>query len=130
MELVDKFILHQLRQYYLNVADSYESMLYNKVCISTINFFVNDLSGFYLTIIKDRLYCEAKDSVKRKSALTTLHFLGEYLTKCLSPILPVMVQEIKQHCPALNIDLSESLDSKTSEGMYDSDILESQEISA
>ena len=115
--MVDQFMLHQLRQYYLDIVDFYESMSYNKVCISTINFFVNDLSGFYLTIIKDRLYCDAKDSLKRKSALTTLHFLGEYLTKCLSPILPVMVQEIKQHCPALKIDLSERLDSKKSEGM-------------
>ena len=118
MDLVDQFMLHQLREYYNDIVQFYENMAFNKVCISTANFFANDLSAFYLTLIKDRLYCDAKDSLRRKSALTTLHFLGEYLTKCLSPILPVMVHEIKQHSPMLNIDLSSSLDSVKSEGSF------------
>ena len=116
MKLVDQYMLHQLRQYYVGLVDSYESMKFNKVCTSTMNFVVNELSGFYFTIVKDRLYCDAKNSFNRKSALSTLHFLGKYLTKCLSPILPVMVQEINQHCPMLEIDLSTSLDSVSSEG--------------
>jgi len=124
MKLVDQYMLHQLRQYYVGLVDSYESMKFNKVCISTMNFVVNELSGFYFTIVKDRLYCDAKTSFERKSALSTLHFLGKYLTKCLSPILPVMVQEINQHCPMLEIDLSTSLDSVSSQAWFNNELNE------
>ena len=109
MKLVDRFMLHQLQNLYQNLKKSYDSMAYNKVCVTLQHFIANDLSGFYLSTVKDRLYCEPKLSKQRLSALTTLSWLMEYLTKTLSPIVPVLIHEVGLHHPELKIDLSKAL---------------------
>jgi isoleucyl-tRNA synthetase len=51
------------------------------------------LSGFYLDAHKDRLYCEAVDSPKRRSAQTALYHLAHGLSVLLSPVLSFTADE-------------------------------------
>ncbi len=45
------------------------------------------LSSFYLDIIKDRLYVEKKDGLKRRSAQTVCYHILDSMTKLMAPIL-------------------------------------------
>ena len=46
-----------------------------------------ELSSFYLDIIKDRLYCDEKDGLSRRSAQTALFLILDTITKLFAPIL-------------------------------------------
>ena len=65
-------MLHRLSEYYQTMTSHYEAMAFKKVCMTIQNFLANDISGFYLTLLKDRLYCNTKESLQRKSAVTVL----------------------------------------------------------
>ncbi len=58
------------------------------------DFCVVDLSNFYLDIIKDRLYCEERDGLKRRSAQTALYLILDTMTKMFAPILAFTCDEI------------------------------------
>ena len=57
------------------------------------------MSSFYLDIIKDRLYCEAKDSVLRRAAQTTIYDVLASVVRLIAPILVFTSEEIWQHMP-------------------------------
>jgi isoleucyl-tRNA synthetase len=63
------------------------------------DFCVVEMSNFYLDIIKDRLYCEEKDGLKRRSAQTALFLILDTLTKIIAPILAFTGDEIWQAMP-------------------------------
>ena len=63
------------------------------------NFCVNDMGGFYLDIIKDRLYTMPTDSNGRRSAQTALYFIAESLTRWIAPILSFTAEEVWKHLP-------------------------------
>ena len=53
-----------------------------------------ELSNFYLDIIKDRLYCEERDGLARRSAQTALYLILDSMTKLMAPILCFTGDEI------------------------------------
>ena len=63
------------------------------------DFCVVELSSFYLDIIKDRLYCEEKDGLPRRSAQTALWMILDTMTKIFAPILAFTCDEIWQAMP-------------------------------
>ncbi|HSV20583.1 MAG TPA: isoleucine--tRNA ligase [Casimicrobiaceae bacterium] len=52
-----------------------------------------ELGGFYLDVLKDRLYTTAADSVARRSAQTALALIRDALLKLLAPILSFTAEE-------------------------------------
>ena len=58
------------------------------------DFCVVELSNFYLDIIKDRLYCEERDGLARRSAQTALYLILDSMTKLMAPILCFTGDEI------------------------------------
>ena len=56
-------------------------------------FCSEDLGGFYLDILKDRLYTTPADSRARRSAQNALHHIAHALTRLLAPILSFTAQE-------------------------------------
>jgi isoleucyl-tRNA synthetase len=57
------------------------------------NFCATDLSAFYFDIRKDSLYCDRKDSEKRRACRTVLDILHRCLTAWLAPALPFTAEE-------------------------------------
>jgi isoleucyl-tRNA synthetase len=55
---------------------------------------VNQLSSFYLDVIKDRMYCEAPDSMERRSGQFACRKILLALTKLVAPILCHTAEEI------------------------------------
>ncbi|HCD80481.1 MAG TPA: isoleucine--tRNA ligase, partial [Alphaproteobacteria bacterium] len=56
----------------------------------------SDLSAFYFEIRKDRLYCDAADSVARRATRTVMHEVFSRLTAWLAPILAFTAEEAWQ----------------------------------
>ncbi len=58
------------------------------------NFCSEDLGGFYLDILKDRLYTAGVDSKPRRAAQSALHQILHTLTKLIAPVLSFTAEEI------------------------------------
>ncbi|XP_053686142.1 isoleucine--tRNA ligase, mitochondrial [Sabethes cyaneus] len=91
LKLVDKYFLQQLQQLHDTVFTLYESYQYNKASASTLTFCVSTLSGFYLHLIKDRLYCGTHEQYRNLQGILGQTF--ETLCKILWPIVPFLVEE-------------------------------------
>ncbi len=53
-----------------------------------------DLSAYYLDILKDRLYAEKADGLKRRSAQTALNHILSALVRLMAPILAFTAEEV------------------------------------
>ncbi|MBE6914947.1 MAG: isoleucine--tRNA ligase, partial [Ruminococcaceae bacterium] len=68
------------------------------------DFCVVEMSNFYLDIIKDRLYCEERTGLKRRSAQTAMYLILATMTKIMAPILVYTADEIWQAMPHSSAD--------------------------
>ena len=62
-----------------------------------VNFLQVDLSGFYLDMAKDILYCDELNSLRRRQVQTVIYKVCETLAKLLAPIIPHTAEEIYQN---------------------------------
>ena len=79
------------------IEQAYEDFQFHTIYQRVHQFCVVDMGGFYLDIIKDRLYTCASDSVARRSAQTAMQHILESLVRCLAPILSFTSEEIWGH---------------------------------
>ncbi|MDR0625171.1 MAG: isoleucine--tRNA ligase [Holosporales bacterium] len=59
-------------------------------------FCSNDLSAFYFDIRKDSLYCDARDSKRRRAAQFVMYTLFQYIVRWLAPVLSFTTEEAWQ----------------------------------
>ena len=64
-----------------------------------ISFCVVDMSNFYLDVVKDTPYCDAKNSLSRKSVQTTMYIILDALVRLVAPILCFTADEIWSYMP-------------------------------
>uniref|UniRef100_A0A8C5FHT3 isoleucine--tRNA ligase n=1 Tax=Gadus morhua TaxID=8049 RepID=A0A8C5FHT3_GADMO len=99
MQYLDQYMLHLLRGYSIKVTDAYSEFDAGRA-IRVLQAFINrDLSSFYFSIIKDRLYCEPEGSLGRRSCQTVLEEVLDGLTRSIAPILPHLAEEVYLHAP-------------------------------
>ncbi|MCC8110943.1 MAG: isoleucine--tRNA ligase [Ruminococcus sp.] len=106
---LDHWVLYRLDDVIEKVYEGYEAFDFHVVFHTIHNFCTTDLSNFYLDIIKDRLYCEAKDSVQRRAAQTTMYRILRAVTCLIAPILSFTAEEIWQNLPHSASDNSASV---------------------
>ncbi len=94
MEALDKWAITRLNALIEKVAAAYNNYEFHVVSHLINDFCVVELSNFYLDIIKDRLYCEERNGLKRRSAQTALYLILDTLTKMFAPILAFTCDEI------------------------------------
>lgn len=100
LQLIDRWALHQMNLVGRRVLKAYEEYEYHLVFHSLSQFFTNELSAFYLDVLKDRLYCSAAKSKLRKAAQTALFKLLRDSLLLLAPILPFTTEEAWETMPA------------------------------
>ena len=98
-EKVDQYILESLNLLVKNVVEDFDNYNFSDATSQIMTFMSSDLSSFYLDINKDVLYCEKKDSLRRKQAQTVLYRVGETLLALLNPILPFTMDEFNLNMP-------------------------------
>ncbi len=96
---LDRWAITKLNQLIDKVEEAYENYEFHVVSHAINDFCVVELSSFYLDIIKDRLYCEEPQGLKRRSAQTALYLILDSMTKMFAPILAFTCDEIWQAMP-------------------------------
>ena len=91
---LDKWAITKLNKLIEKAAAAYDDYEFHVVSHLINDFCVVELSNFYLDIIKDRLYCEERDGLKRRSAQTALYLILDTMTKMFAPILAFTCDEI------------------------------------
>ncbi|XP_054651382.1 isoleucine--tRNA ligase, mitochondrial isoform X1 [Dunckerocampus dactyliophorus] len=99
MLYIDQYMLHLLREYSMKVTDAYSEFDAGRVIRLLQAFMTGDLSSFYFSIIKDRLYCDPEDSLGRRSCQTALEEILDGVTRSIAPILPHLAEEVYTHAP-------------------------------
>ena len=98
---LDRWAATKLNRLIEKCFAAYDNFEYHVVSHAINDFCVVELSSFYLDIIKDRLYCEEKDGLLRRSAQTALWLILDTITKLFAPILAFTCDEIwlaMPHC--------------------------------
>ena len=124
---VDEYILAKLNRLVRVCRTSFDKYDFSSATSEIFNFCSSDLSSFYLDISKDVLYCEAKDSIRRKQTQTVLYKVGETLFRILNPILPFTMDEFNKNLPGSRAKNVQYLDYPTYKEEDDSSLLEEYE---
>jgi isoleucyl-tRNA synthetase len=90
---VDRWMLGRLDAVAETCREAYAAYDFRKV-YQTLNQFVTvDLSALYIDITKDRLYCDAPGSARRRASQTVLARVFDGLCRLLAPILAFTADE-------------------------------------
>lgn len=93
MPELDQWAVTKYKEFMDKVIAAYEVFEFHTIHQNMNYFCGTTMSSFYLDIIKDRLYTEGTDSVKRRSAQTVLYMILDGLLKIMAPILSFTSQE-------------------------------------
>ena len=91
---LDLWAITKLNALIEKCEEAFKNYEFHVISHAVNDFCVVELSSFYLDIIKDRLYCEEKDGLKRRSAQTALWLILDTITKIFAPILAYTCDEI------------------------------------
>ncbi|MBR6376969.1 MAG: class I tRNA ligase family protein, partial [Oscillospiraceae bacterium] len=96
---LDRWAMTRLNKLIETGFKAYDNYEFHVLTHAINDFCVVELSQFYLDILKDRLYCEARDGLKRRSAQTALYLILDTMAKLFAPILAFTADEIWQAMP-------------------------------
>ena len=91
---LEQYMLHRVFELNKNFKNYFKSYDFHNLYKELLNFCTVDLSAFYFDIRKDALYCDSKDSERRKSCIVVLNIILESLIKWFAPILSFTTEEI------------------------------------
>jgi len=101
MGILDRWILKRAKSVFDEVEGYFKEYEFAKG-FSLLNHFVTvELSGIYLDISKDRLYCNAKNDEIRLSTQSATALIARGLLALIAPTLTYTVDEILEHAPKI-----------------------------
>ncbi|MEY2539966.1 MAG: isoleucyl-tRNA synthetase [Verrucomicrobiota bacterium] len=98
--LIDRWILERLGGVIAECRAAYESHEFHKVYHTLNQFCAVDLSSLYIDITKDRMYCDAADSPRRRATQQSMREVFDALCLLLAPILAFTADEAWKHSNA------------------------------
>jgi isoleucyl-tRNA synthetase len=96
---LDRWAVGRAQALQNDVEAAYERFEFHHIYHKVYNFCVVDLGGFYLDVLKDRLYTMQTGSLARRSAQTAMYHIAEAMVRWLAPILSFTAEEIWQALP-------------------------------
>ena len=93
---LDRYAMIMLAEFQTEVLAAYERYEFHQIAQRLHHFCSEDLGGFYLDILKDRLYTTAADSHARRSAQNALHHITHALARLMAPFLSFTGEEVWQ----------------------------------
>jgi len=95
LEKEDKWILSKLNSLILDYLEHFKKFNNHKAVQELMNFAIEDLSRWYIKLIRDRVWpsYEGKD---KEAAFYTLFNVSEKLIKLLAPICPFLAEKVYQ----------------------------------
>ena len=90
---VDKWVLSKLQGVIATCRAAYEAYDFRRVFETVNQFCTVELSALYVDITKDRLYCDAANSPRRRATQSVMHACFDAVAKLLAPILAYTADE-------------------------------------
>lgn len=90
---VDAWMLGHAAQVERHVRDAMHRYAFREAHLALFDFCNDAISSTYCVAVKDRLYCDAPDSDRRRRCQTTMHVLVDLLCRLLGPIIPHTANE-------------------------------------
>jgi isoleucyl-tRNA synthetase len=106
---VDLWMKIELNRLVRDVRAAYDAYEFHKAARMMYEFCTVEASSVYLSAVKDRLYCESPNSVRRRASQTVIHEMLTTLVKLLAPIIPHTCEEAWQHIPNRPADETDSV---------------------
>src|SRR2546423_2075606 len=97
MTLIDRWILDRLDHVIAECRNAYAAFEFHKVYHSINHSCAVDLSSLYIDITKDRMYCDAPDSPRRRATQFAMHKIFDALCRLLAPVLVFTAEEAWTH---------------------------------
>jgi isoleucyl-tRNA synthetase len=101
--LVDRWILERLDEVIGTCRSAYEKFEFHKVYHTLNQFCAVDLSSLYVDITKDRMYCDAPDSPRRRATQAAMREIFDALCRLLAPVLVFTAEEAWRHSTVAGI---------------------------
>ncbi|MEJ1959000.1 MAG: class I tRNA ligase family protein, partial [Nitrosomonadales bacterium] len=91
---IDRYALALVQQLQDDICADYAHYEFHLVVQKLQGFCSEDLGGFYLDILKDRLYTAGENSCARRSAQNALYHIAHSLVRLMAPILSFTAEEV------------------------------------
>ncbi|TAG05513.1 MAG: isoleucine--tRNA ligase [Betaproteobacteria bacterium] len=91
---IDQYAIAMTRQMAATATAAYERYEFHVAMQQLQAFCSEDLGGFYLDILKDRLYTCGAKSHARRSAQTALHHITQTLVRLMAPVMSFTAEEV------------------------------------
>src|SRR5450631_3522307 len=98
---IDQWVIAKTFALQNDVVTAYRNYEFHKIYQKIHNFCVVELGGFYLDIIKDRLYTTGANSAPRRSAQTAVNHVARAMVRWLAPILSFTAEEAWGYLPGI-----------------------------
>jgi isoleucyl-tRNA synthetase len=110
---IDAWAMQEFARLVSVVRRGYDSYQYKRVAEAIFEFCNETMSAVYLAAIKDRMYCDAADSTRRRRSQTVLSDIADALIRMVAPILVHTADEawLALHRQELESDVSIHLES-------------------
>ena len=99
MVALDRWAIRRTAEVQAEVIEAYRRYAFHLIYQKVHNFCAVDLGGFYLDVLKDRLYTTPLKSDARRSAQSAMIQIGEAMVRWLAPILSFTSEEIWRALP-------------------------------
>ena len=96
-ELIDLYVLERLKEVSNTYLDHFDNYNFMGAFHTILNFITIELSSLYLDIAKDILYCETKESLRRRQVQSVIYKLLDTLIRLLTPFIPHTMDELYAH---------------------------------
>ena len=90
---IDRYAIANMAQLQNDILNHYQVFEFHPVIAKLQSFCSEDLGGFYLDILKDRLYTSGTNSFARRSAQTALWHITQSLLRLMAPTLSFTAEE-------------------------------------
>ncbi|MDH5552463.1 MAG: class I tRNA ligase family protein, partial [Nitrosomonas sp.] len=91
---IDRYMLAHTNALQDEITQHYDRYEFHQAVQKLHIFCSEDLGGFYLDILKDRLYTAAAEGQPRRSAQSMLHHTAHALVRLFAPILSFTAEEV------------------------------------
>lgn len=96
LELVDEWVLSRLQTVKAEMTDHWEDYRQDKALSALLDFVVEDVSRFYIQVVRERMW-EEEDSESKQAAYATFYTVLSDLVALFAPYAPFVAEDVYQN---------------------------------
>ena len=100
LQEIDRWIIEQTDLLVDDCVRAYEEFAFHRAMNAVLQFCKQELSAFYLDVIKDRMYCDGKEWESRRSGQEACLQVLNRLVRVIAPVLVHTAEEIYARIPS------------------------------